>query len=379
MFWCLLFIIGFLYYSMKMKNFIDNTFKRYEKYHEITSEKQEKFKPFIRNDYPKWSKIKFYLVAIFMMPLRFCGIFCSVVFLFLCLKIAFFRADLKRVDFGFRRKIVKHLAFISCRAILLFAGFYKIETIPEKLENYIPNYVTQEKNGKAPIIVCNHVSWVDTICMMASSFCPSFLAKEEISHMPIVGFVAKTLQALFVDRDSRSDKDLILQKIGERCKVYKTSKNIPQLLIFPEGTNTNGKSIISFKRGAFNNKDLLQIICLEYPYSEFNLTIDDFGMGFNILLTLCVFKHNLKIHVFDVFDPKFLKLENKDDDWEKIANVVRGVMAKCLNAQIYNHGYRDTIEFTEFLMNKGIIKGRKMNVHNEYSPDKKAKISKKND
>lgn len=377
----LILLIFFAWYCRKIIKLVNSIFAKYAKFHATTPLQHENFAPFMRDDFPKWSKLKFYIVAIIFLPLRLFLIILLVLTCFLVVKILFLGVDIERPILGFRRKMVKMIVSSCCRIILFLAGLYKITIIEEKINDYLPNYTTnkEEKQIRAPLIVCNHVSWVDTLYLMSSRFSPSFLAKEEVSHIPVIGFVAKILQAFFVDRESRTNKDLILKKIGERCKIFKTKDDFPQLLIFPEGTNTNGKSLISFKRGAFHDREPLQIICLEYPFSQFNLMIDDFGMAFNILVGLCVFQHSLRVHVFDVFDPKYLNLQNQEEEWEKIAETVRDIMAKCLNAKKYSFGYRDSLEFTEFLMNHDVIQTQKINFHNESSPEKKnTKENKKN-
>lgn len=379
----LILLFFFVWYCTKIIKLVNGIFAKYAKFHATIPLQHENFAPFMRDDFPKWSKLKFYIIAIIFLPLRLFLIIFVVLTCFLFLKVLFLGADIDKPILGFRRKIVKALGSSGSRIILFLAGLYKITIIEEKINNYLPNYTaSQEQNQepvRAPLIVCNHVSWIDTLYLVSSRFCPSFLAKDEVSHMPVVGFLAKVLQAFFVDRESRANKDLILKKIGERCKFFKTVNGFPQLLIFPEGTNTNGNSLISFKRGAFHDREPLQIICLEYPFSQFNLMIDDFGIGFNILVGLCVFQHKLKVHVFDVFDPKYLQLQNQEDDWEKIAETVRDIMAKCLKAKKYSYGYRDSLEFTEFLMSHDIIKSQKINFHNESSPEKKTtKENKKN-
>jgi len=343
---------------------------KYAKFNQISQEKSEEFYPFVRFDYPYWSKFKFYLGAIFLLPIRlFLIVFC-VISCFLTVKLSLIGADMNKPIIGFRPKMIHFFTSNFCRSILFIAGLYHINIIEEKIQKYLPNYQNKTKNPSAPMIICNHVSWVDTLCMI-SLFCPSFLAKEEVSHIPAIGFVAKGLQALFVDRESRRDKDLILKKIQERCVSFKIIKDLPPLLIFPEGTNTNGISMLHFKRGAFNTFENLQIICFEYEQFPFNLMIDDLGMGVNILMALCCLKHKLTVHVFDVFNPEYLNLKG-EDDWEKYASVVQGMMKDCLKfKKTCNLGYRDSLDFTEILKEQNVIEDHKLNVHNEFSPEKK--------
>jgi len=42
---------------------------------------------------------------------------------------------------------------------------------------------------------------------------PSFLAKGDVKRMPIISQIAKGVKCIFVERDSRSDKDGALRAI----------------------------------------------------------------------------------------------------------------------------------------------------------------------
>jgi hypothetical protein len=51
------------------------------------------------------------------------------------------------------------------------------------------------------------------------------------------------------------------------------------LAIFPEGTTSNGRSILTFKNGAFNDLAPITIITLKYSCNEFYYKGDGFSMG----------------------------------------------------------------------------------------------------
>lgn len=370
----ILFSLLFLLYAFKMIKFINSAFEKYENMHKLcnTLSTEDPFFPFSRSDFPHWSKLKFYLGAIFLLPIRLIlSIFC-LLFCFFFVKLVLLNADLDKPIIGFRKYFLKFFVSYTCRFLLFIAGIYRIRILEEKIENYMPNYRPNlNSNSQAPIIVSNHVSWIDTLFYLSSTFFPSFVAKEEVSFMPIVGYIAKTIQVLFVDRESRGDKDLILKKIKERCMKIKQQEGLPQLLIFPEGTNNNQKTIVNFKKGAFSSFDKIQIIALEYPYQQFNIMMDHFGMGMNIILSMCIFKHNMVVHVFDVFDPMCLNLK-KEEEWETYATTIQDIMAKCLKIKRSKFGIRDSLAFTEFLKEHKIIKDEKIDV-NEISPNIKIK------
>ena len=72
----------------------------------------------------------------------------------------------------------------------------------------------------------------------------------------------------------------------------------PPLLIFPEGTTTNGEFVINFKRGAFESLQPVQVSVLNY-YGDWNVSMDAMGQLTNILLFLCNYP---KLEITNVYD-----------------------------------------------------------------------------
>lgn len=101
-----------------------------------------------------------------------------------------------------------------------------------------------EVKGEAPkppyFLVSNHLSYID-VFMIISKTKSVFIAKNEVLSWPIFGFMSQTVGMLFVDRSKKADvvrvNDLISKRISSAQGV----------LLFPEGTTSNGASILPFK------------------------------------------------------------------------------------------------------------------------------------
>jgi 1-acyl-sn-glycerol-3-phosphate acyltransferase len=98
--------------------------------------------------------------------------------------------------------------------------------------------------GVAGLIVANHASWLD-IPVLSATQPLSFIAKMEVYRWPFFGTLARLQQTLFVDRDSRITT-------GERNSVLMHRlQHGETLVLFPEGTSHNGRSLKPFKSAFF--------------------------------------------------------------------------------------------------------------------------------
>eukprot|EP00397_Hematodinium_sp_SG-2012_P011310 GEMP01011446.1.p1 GENE.GEMP01011446.1~~GEMP01011446.1.p1 ORF type:complete len:325 (+),score=53.89 GEMP01011446.1:902-1876(+) len=116
----------------------------------------------------------------------------------------------------------------------------------------IPTLRGEDTSGDfrdAPLMVSNHLSYLDGITLATMLNVPKIIAKTELLDLPVLGQFMKDIDCLFVDRDSSDSKKKILDVIKKHAKEWQHGDR--PLLIFPEGTTSNGKSVTSFYRGAF--------------------------------------------------------------------------------------------------------------------------------
>ena len=89
-------------------------------------------------------------------------------------------------------------------------------------------------------LVSNHLSYVD-IAVLASQIDCVFVAKSEIAGWPVFGRLCKAVGTIFIDRTSKRD---IPRVSGLMQQTMKTGRGI---VLFPEGTSTEGATVIRFK------------------------------------------------------------------------------------------------------------------------------------
>jgi 1-acyl-sn-glycerol-3-phosphate acyltransferase len=91
------------------------------------------------------------------------------------------------------------------------------------------------------LVVSNHLSYVDVAILSAIMPC-FFVAKMEIGGWPFFGKAARCGGTIFVDRSSRASAESVAEQMTERLKLP-----IPiPVLLFPEGTSTDGSQVIRF-------------------------------------------------------------------------------------------------------------------------------------
>ena len=86
----------------------------------------------------------------------------------------------------------------------------------------------------------------------------------------MVGTIATAMQCIFIERTK--DKSSAIKAMIEIKK--KLNIGFPKLLVFPEGTTTNGTGVMEFKRGGFIQLLPVQPVCMEYFGRFFNPTME---------------------------------------------------------------------------------------------------------
>ncbi len=101
----------------------------------------------------------------------------------------------------------------------------------------------------ATLFVANHVSYLDIIAISAM-LKTSFVSKKEIRRWPVFGWLSTLQRTVFIDRESRDVK-------GQMGDLAARLSNQESLVLFPEGTSTDGVDVKRFKSSLFAVKDLL--------------------------------------------------------------------------------------------------------------------------
>lgn len=111
--------------------------------------------------------------------------------------------------------------------------------------------------------VANHISWVDILALAGASG-TAFVAKAELATAPVVGWLARLNRTVFVKREHRMG-------VAEQINALKEALvDNWSVTVFPEGTTTDGQSLLPFKTSMLSVLEppppgvLVQPVILDY-------------------------------------------------------------------------------------------------------------------
>ena len=97
---------------------------------------------------------------------------------------------------------------------------------------------------KDVFFVANHLSWHD-IPILAGITGTAFVAQDGVRDWPIIGWLAKMNRTIFV---SRTDKHNVSRQVAELREAIAENWSVT---LFPEGTTSDGRGLLPFKRPLF--------------------------------------------------------------------------------------------------------------------------------
>jgi lysophosphatidylcholine acyltransferase/lyso-PAF acetyltransferase len=234
----------------------------------------------------------------------------------------------------------------------------KVNKIKLNYEDVYRKYLGQDydfnPDEKYSLIISNHTGFYDIIMNMAIHSC-GFLAKEETKNYFLVGTISKGLNCLFVKRESKTDRERIFTELEKRQKDFYDGKILTPICLFPEGTTTNGKYILKFKRGAFYN--LLpvkpQVMTLGNDKLNYSAAIGVGSTGWNYWRSLCYFGCNINVYDLPVIKPTEYMFEKFSylgtEKWEIFAEVTRKIMCEIGQLPPSDKSYRNSKKYEDSL------------------------------
>lgn len=92
----------------------------------------------------------------------------------------------------------------------------------------------------ACLLVANHLSYLDVL-VLAARRPLTFVAKAEVAHWPLIGWMAAAIGIVFVRREQKRDLPAVAARIGRELAAGSA------IVLFPEGTSSPGDTVLPFR------------------------------------------------------------------------------------------------------------------------------------
>ncbi|XP_077401798.1 lysophospholipid acyltransferase LPCAT4 isoform X2 [Vanacampus margaritifer] len=159
--------------------------------------------------------------------------------------------DRNRPVTGWRRWLPQTAIWLLARAVFFSMGFVWVRVKGRRASQ-----------KEAPVfVVAPHSTFLDMLVFNPTQL-PTVVSRSENTSIPVIGALLEFNQAVLV---SRSDPDSRRKAVAQLTERITSNGYWPQMLMFPEGTTTNGKTLIKFKPGAFLCGVPVQPVLLRYP------------------------------------------------------------------------------------------------------------------
>ena len=153
--------------------------------------------------------------------------------------------------------------------------------------------------------VANHISWVDILALAGASG-TAFVAKQELSEVPVIGWLCRLNRTVFVKREHRMG---VAEQINDLREALADNWSVT---VFPEGTVTDGQSLLPFKTSMLSVLEppppgvLVQPVVLDYRENaeEIGWVGDESGLDNAKRLLARRGTFRLDIHFLEPFSPE---------------------------------------------------------------------------
>jgi 1-acyl-sn-glycerol-3-phosphate acyltransferase len=115
------------------------------------------------------------------------------------------------------------------------------------------------------LFVSNHISWLDIICLRAA-LDVAFVSKDDVARWPVIGTMAARAGTIFLARGRQDATSVTAEQMTWTLRQQRP------ILVFPEGTTTDGRSVRPFfprlYQVAIRTRGSVQAIALSYPHRD---------------------------------------------------------------------------------------------------------------
>jgi len=126
--------------------------------------------------------------------------------------------------------------------------------------------IGEPSSVRPTLFISNHISWLDIVVLSVAMREVSFIAKREVSEWPFFGTLARLQRTVFVERERRT------RTAESRDEMVERLQQGDRLILFPEGTSSDGLRLHNFKSAFFG--------MAEQPVHGRHLTVQPVSLGY---------------------------------------------------------------------------------------------------
>ena len=146
-------------------------------------------------------------------------------------------------------------------AITMVSAFARMLLMLFGVRVHVKHRGRLHKTGNGPLIVSNHLSYIDILVI--STLAPSvFITSVELKNTALLGMLARLSGSIFVERRKPAGLKREIEDIA-----FALGQGLP-VVLFPEGTTSNGERVQPFKNSLFDSAVIAQVdivpVCLRY-------------------------------------------------------------------------------------------------------------------
>jgi len=200
------------------------------------------------------------------------------------------------------------------------------------------------------VIISNHTSYIDAF-VFGKMFAPAFAGKAAIKNVPLIGYIADCLEAMWIERESKEQTSIVAQQMYKRQTDYMCRRVLSPLLVFPEGTVTSGRHLLIFRSGAFEHQlPVKPFVLVNDDGDGVSITTGGMNQGLHWLYILGVlYTNNLTVLELPTIYPTDFMFEHHSDGVENkthvFANVTRKIMAEISGLKLSDKTIKHSFEY----------------------------------
>lgn len=265
---------------------------------------------------------------------------------------------LNKEDIDYIRNGTKTLTkiFLKLSGIIIDKKRLPDEKILKVYKKYFGPEYKIDYEGKFCCYISNHTCIYDLIIAMAFFGC-GFVAKEEVKDTPIFGKMASSLHTIFVNRNITGSKNNTMEQIIQRQKSFFEGEPVMPFMIYPEGTTSSGRHILTFKKGAFSCLLPIKPTILHPNLSEkYHLGCGGSDVGMNFLRSLAQLYVKVEYIELPIISPNEYMYKNFEhfgkEKWKIFAEVTREIICELGDFKKSNRGIKDNFRYCSCLAKK---------------------------